>query len=231
MKLQQQSERLRVWDLPTRLFHWALAACVIGLIITGKVGGAAIEWHARLGQTVLALLLFRLVWGVIGGHWSRFVHFVPGPSRLLRYLRGQGGPAQMGHNPLGALSVLAMLGVLLAQALSGMVSDDEIAFTGPWNRWVSSAFGLAATTYHRSIGQWALIALIVLHLGAIAWHQWRLREGLVQAMLHGDKWVDRPALADERHPASADTWRSRLLAAWVFALSAGLVMVLATLAT
>lgn len=224
-----QRERLRVWDLPTRLFHWALAACVIALIVTGKMGGAAMEWHARLGQTVLALLLFRLIWGLIGGHWSRFVQFVPGPGRVLRYLRGHGDPAQMGHNPLGALSVLALLGVLLAQAASGMVSDDEIGFTGPWNRWVSSAFGLAATTYHRSVGQWALIALIVLHLGAIAWHQLRRREALVQAMLHGDKWVDAPPSTDASQPASVDNWRSRLLAAAVFALLAGLVVLLAKL--
>jgi len=222
-------ERLRVWDLPTRVFHWLLAACVIGLIVTGKLGGAAIEWHARLGQAVLALLIFRLVWGLIGGHWSRFVHFVPGPGRVLRYLRGKRDAAQAGHNPLGALSVLAMLAVLLAQVGSGLVSDDEIAFTGPWNRWVSSAFGLAATSYHRSIGQWALIALILLHLGAIAWYQWRRREKLVQAMLHGDKWVDGSAAAPTI-PASADTGRSRLLAACVLALSAATVLLLATLA-
>ena len=78
---------IRVWDLPTRLFHWLLAACVIGLVVSGKIGGAAIVWHARLGYAVLALLLFRVVWGFAGGHWSRFGSFLYGPSSVIGYLQ------------------------------------------------------------------------------------------------------------------------------------------------
>ena len=78
---------IRVWDLPTRLFHWALAACVVGLVVTANVGGNWMTWHGRLGYTVLSLLLFRIVWGFIGGHWSRFGSFAYGPSSVLAYLR------------------------------------------------------------------------------------------------------------------------------------------------
>ena len=99
--------RLRIWDLPTRLFHWSLATSVIALIVTANIGGNAMEWHLRLGHVVLALLLFRVVWGLVGGHWSRFATFIPGPVRLLRHLRGQGRPRRQGRpqpagRPVGA---------------------------------------------------------------------------------------------------------------------------------
>ncbi len=106
---------IRIWDLPTRLFHWLLAASVVALVVTAKVGGNAMVWHFRLGYVVLALLAFRLVWGLVGGRWSRFASFVPTPGRLWRYLRGSSAEADSaGHSPLGALSVLALLGVLIA---------------------------------------------------------------------------------------------------------------------
>ena len=109
---------IRVWDLPTRLFHWALVVCVIGQIVTANVGGNWMNWHLRLGYAVLTLLLFRLVWGFVGGHWSRFGSFLYAPSSVLAYLRGRPEPEhRVGHSPLGALSVFALLLILLAQGL------------------------------------------------------------------------------------------------------------------
>jgi len=98
---------IRIWDLPTRLFHWLLVLCVGGLIATGTVGGVWMEWHLRLGYAVLTLLLFRLLWGFLGGRWSRFASFIYSPRSLMDYLRGQ-APLEhtAGHTPLGALSVL-----------------------------------------------------------------------------------------------------------------------------
>mgnify|MGYP003610026477 FL=1 len=131
---------VRIWDLPTRLFHWALFVCVVALVVTAKVGGNAMNLHLRLGQVVFALLLFRLLWGFVGGHWSRFASFFPTPARLARYLGGRATAADTaGHNPLGALSVLAMLLVLGAQVGSGLFSDDDIAFSGPLTALVSCA--------------------------------------------------------------------------------------------
>src|SRR6476661_5005066 len=126
--------RVRVWDLPTRIFHWALVACVIGLVISGWRGGDAMPWHARMGYAVATLLLFRIVWGFVGGRWSRFSSFLFSPASVSNYLRGRSHPDHLvGHNPLGAGSVLAMLAVLIAQVGTGLVSDDESSFQGPLN--------------------------------------------------------------------------------------------------
>jgi cytochrome b len=212
------THRVRVWDLPTRLFHWALALCVVLLVVTGKVGGDAMPWHARFGYTVLALLLFRIVWGFVGGRWSRFRSFLYRPDTVLAYVGGRAHPDhRVGHNPLGAGSVFAMLLVLLAQAGTGLFADDEIAFTGPLNRFVANATGLAATWYHKAVGQWLLIALVLLHLAAIAWYGLKKREGLVRAMVVGDKDVAGPAAS------SRDDARTRVLALVVVAVCAGLV--------
>ena len=217
--------RIRVWDLPTRLFHWSLVACIAGLVLTGYVGGAQMEWHARIGYAVLTLLLFRLAWGFLGGHWSRFASFVRGPSHIAAYLRGEPHPdGLVGHNPLGALSVLAMLAFLLAQVATGLVGDDEISFTGPLNRFVTSAQGLAATWYHKRIGQWVIIGLVVLHVGAVLFYLWRKGENLVRPMVHGDKTVGAGTTV-----ASRDDARSRATALVVLLACAGAVAALVQL--
>lgn len=208
---------VRVWDLPTRVFHWALVGCVIGLVITAYTD-TGLDWHARLGYAVLALLLFRLVWGFIGGRWSRFSSFLYSPSSVLAYLRGSSHPDHLvGHNPLGAGSVLAMLIVLLAQVGTGLVSDDESSFQGPLNRFVSSSQGLAATWYHKEVGQWLLLGLVGLHIAAVLFYVLRKHEDLVRAMIGGDKQVSAPV------QPSRDDAVSRAVALVVFAACAGFV--------
>ncbi len=198
---------IRVWDLPTRAFHWLLAACVIGLVTTAQIGGAAMEWHFRLGYTVLVLLLFRLVWGIVGGHWSRFASFAYSPSSLLSYLRGQDEPRHaLGHSPLGALSVFALLIFLLAQVGSGLFSDDEIAAMGPLSKFVSGALVSKLTFYHKEVGKLVLLLLVALHIGAILFYLFKRRDNLIRPMVTGDKWGP-PGL-----PVSRDDGRSRTLA-------------------
>lgn len=215
---------VRVWDLPTRLFHWALVACVIGLVITANVGGNWMNWHLRLGYTVLSLLLFRLVWGFVGGHWSRFSSFVYGPGTVLAYLRGEARPEhQVGHNPLGMLSVLALLFILLAQVGTGLIADDEIAFTGPLVRFVSGETVSDATGYHKDIGKFIVIALVVIHLLAIAFYKLVKKDNLVRPMLNGDKEVGFPARS------ARDTTGSRIAALVVYGLCAAAVYGLVSL--
>jgi cytochrome b len=207
--------RVRVWDLPTRLFHWLLVCCVLGLVVTGYIGGAMMDWHARLGYAVLALLVFRIAWGFIGGRWSRFGSFLYSPGAVAAYLGGRSHPDHLvGHNPLGAGSVFAMLVVLLAQVGTGLVGDDEISFTGPLNRFVSSSKGLAATWYHKQIGQWLVIGLVVLHIAAVLYYLTRKKQNLVRPMVVGDKELAEPATS------SRDDAGSRLLALVVLAIAA-----------
>lgn len=206
---------VRVWDLPTRLFHWALVACVVGLVITANVGGGWMVWHGRLGLTVLSLLLFRLLWGFVGGHWSRFGNFLYGPSTVLGYLRGQVRPEhRVGHNPLGMLSVIALLSILLLQVVTGLFSDDEIAFTGPLVALVSGDTVSLATKYHKSIGKLLVLLLVVLHVAAIVFYKLVKKDNLVRPMVQGDKQVDVPV------PNSTDSAGSRLLALVLWALCA-----------
>lgn len=207
----------RVWDLPTRLTHWLLAAAVVGSVITAKIGGGAMVWHTRLGFVVLALLVFRVLWGLLGGRWSRFASFIYAPGTLLRYLRGQareGENLEVGHSPLGALSVFALLLALGSQVGTGLVSDDEIAFIGPLNKLVSIDTGLAATSWHKTWGQWAILALVALHVLAIVVYLLR-RNNLVRPMITGDKAL--PAGT----PASADGLAQRGLALALAAAALG----------
>ncbi|MBU4325698.1 MAG: cytochrome b/b6 domain-containing protein, partial [Gammaproteobacteria bacterium] len=206
---------VRVWDLPTRLFHWALVVCVIGQIVTANVGGNWMNWHLRLGYTVLTLLLFRLVWGFVGGHWSRFSSFLYAPSTVLNYLRGQARPEhRVGHNPLGAFSVFALLAILLLQVGSGLFSDDEIAFTGPLVSLVSGEAVSLATSYHKNVGKFIVLALVVLHLLAIVYYRFAKKENLVRPMIVGDKQFPTAV------PNARDSTQSRLLALGVLCLCA-----------
>lgn len=206
---------VRIWDLPTRLFHWLLALCVIGLVITGSLRGDWMAWHLRLGYSVFTLLLFRLVWGFVGGHWSRFHRFAYGPSALLQHLRGAAPPAHTaGHSPLGALSVFALLTLLAVQVGTGLFSDDEIATYGPLVHLVSGDTVQAATGYHKNVGKLLILVLVALHLVAIAVYRFVKRQPLTRAMVTGDKTLTEPV------PAARDSAGTRLLALGILVLCA-----------
>jgi cytochrome b len=202
--------RTRVWDLPTRSFHWLLAAAVVALIVTGRSG--LMDWHFRLGYAVLALLMFRLVWGFVGGRWSRFGSFLRGPRAVLDHLRGRAHPDHLiGHTPLGAMSVLAMLLILGLQVATGLMADDEIAAVGPLAQRVPQAVSGWATAWHAKRGQWVVMALIALHVLAIAYHVVVRRHRLIAPMVTGDKLLAHGAAAPSR-----DDTRTRLLALALF---------------
>ncbi len=216
---------VRVWDLPTRLFHWALLFCVVGLAVSGLRGGDAMIWHFRLGYAVLTLLLFRVIWGLIGGRWSRFASFVYAPSTILGYLRGRGKPEHsVGHNPLGAGSVFAMLFFLLAQVSTGLFADDDIANSGPLSKFVSNATVSAVTAYHKNYGKYILIALVVLHVAAILFYLLKKKENLIKPMVVGDKELAHPV------QSARDNAGSRITAAIVFAICAGAVATMVRMA-
>ena len=215
----------RVWDLPTRIFHWALLVLITAMVGTGLTGGNAMAWHFRCGYAVLSLLLFRLVWGVMGGRWSRFASFTYAPGTVLRYLQGQGRPEHaVGHTPLGAGSVFALLFFLCVQVGTGLFSDDDIAASGPLSKFVSNAVVTSLTGYHKNIGKYILLALVVLHIGAILFYLVKKKENLIGPMVYGDKSLHHQV------ENSRDDARSRTLAAVVFTICAGLVATMVKLA-
>lgn len=180
--------RIRVWDLPTRIFHWSLVLLVTASVVTAKIGGNMTDWHARSGLAIIGLLSFRLVWGFVGSTYARFAQFVRGPGTILAYLRGKWHG--VGHNPLGALSVLALLALLGAQALTGLFANDDIAFNGPLYALVSKAQSNMLTAWHHRL-EYALYALVGLHVATVAFYTWWKKEGLVTPMVTGIKRVTR----------------------------------------
>ncbi|OIR03819.1 putative Ni/Fe-hydrogenase B-type cytochrome subunit [mine drainage metagenome] len=193
-------ELTRVWDLPTRLFHWSLVLLVCFSGITGEFGddfGAnVLDWHARSGYAILTLLLFRLLWGFVGGTHARFRSFVRRPRAVLAYLRQlRAGKSErhLGHNPAGGWSVLLMLACLSLQVGTGLfLSDDDLGFTGPLANYVSDRMSDRLHALHEA-NFIVLMVLVALHLLAIAYHLWVKKENLVSAMVSGKKPLPAPA--------------------------------------
>ncbi len=202
---------IRIWDLPTRCFHWLLMLCLIGSVVTINLGGLWVDWHARFGYAALTLIAFRLVWGFVGPEHARFSRFVRGPGAILNYLRGNSRHA--GHSPLAALSVLALLAAVAFQAVSGLFVNDAIAFDGPLVRHIDRGLSDEITGWHE-FNKWIILGLVILHLLAIAVYRWR-GQRLVGPMIHGNKpLADVPAGTLPSH----DSWGIRLKALVIVAV-------------
>lgn len=184
---------------------------MLGIVFV-KIGGNAIQWHAYCGYTALALILFRVIWGFVGSWHARFTNFIPSPLKLIAFLRGQvdGG---LGHNPLGALSVIALLTVILIQALTGLFADDDIFFQGPFAKYVSNSTVALLTSIHR-FNQYIIFVLVGLHIAAISYYYFVKRENLVKPMVTGDKLTTIVIKSQE----TIDSSRQRMLALTIFLL-------------
>jgi len=210
---------IRVWDVPVRITHWALVLSVGGLYATGEYHWLDMDWHFRFGYATLALVLFRLLWGVFGSEHARFADFLRGPSAILAYLRSLNradSSAFLGHNPLGALGVVGLLLLILAQIATGLFSSDQIEVFAPLAERVSQDTSDWLTEWHQ-LGQQLLLILIAVHVIAVAGHYLWRRENLVGPMFTGRKH----ARAGE-HARWRPLWRAGLL----FALALGAVWVL-----
>ena len=222
---------------------------VIGAFVTIQIGGNWVQWHFRFGYATLALILFRILWGLFGDRYSRFSSFLYGPASIVAYLKGggkaggaralaagSGAPESPGHNPLGSLSVYAMIGFLLLQPLLGLFANDDIASEGPFARFISKELSDTLTGWHHR-GKPVLIALVVLHLGAIAFYAFFRKKNLVRPMITGDKVAgvdangkvgDVPAGTSLPQPAR-DDGGVRVRALGLMAISVAVVYVLVTL--
>jgi len=197
------TQRVRVWDLATRAFHWLLVGLVVFLFVSGKTGGNLMVWHSQAGALVLALLVFRVVWGVIGSSTARFRAFVVGPKQVWVFARQLlGMPAQqtatpaedvattvIGHNPLGGWMVVVLLLLLTIQVSTGLFANDDIAMEGPWAVHISKALSDRLTTVHRW-NQWILLGCIAIHLLGVAFHVFIKKENLISAMISGVRKID-----------------------------------------
>lgn len=196
---------IRLWDLPTRLFHWLLVVSVFGAVITMKLGSSWMAWHERFGLMVIGLLVFRVIWGFLGSTYTRFGHFVRGPAAVMAYLRGQW--RGVGHNPLGALSVLALLGLFGFQAATGLFANDDIAFEGPLVPLVSSDWSDLLSGWHRQT-EWLLYALVALHILAVLFYSHVKNDDLIRPMVTGRKQVASGIAVD----ATGGGWLAFLVA-------------------
>jgi len=206
------SVKIQVWDLPLRIFHWLLALAVAGAIVTGEIGGNLIDWHGRIGVLILGLLVFRVIWGFVGTTHARFASFFPTPASLSAYLNGkwQG----VGHNPLGALSVFALLGVLATLVGAGLFANDDIAFQGPLFSLVDKSLSDKLSGVHALVFN-VLAVLLVFHIAAIVFYAKVKKRNLVVPMLTGKADVPQAQAV-----AVSKTGKLRFLAALVIAAAA-----------
>ena len=211
---------IRVWDLPIRVFHWLLVLCIIGSLVSVNLGENAIEWHAYFGYSVLTLLIFRIVWGFVGSTHARFASFLPNRESVLNYLQGK-APRVLGHNPIGALSVFALLFVLSVQVLTGLFVDDEITFQGPLAKYVPNWVVSFFSEIHEG-NQVVIYILITIHIAAILYYKKFKGEDLIKPMISGDKEID---LSEEANYLPSDLGR----ASKDGALQRGLALVLLSL--
>ncbi|MBU3671861.1 MAG: cytochrome b [Sinobacteraceae bacterium] len=214
-----------VWDLPVRLIHWSLLLCVVAAWLTREIEGDWFVWHTRFGYAVLLLVVTRLLWGFVGTRHARFASFVRGPASILRYLRGDSTSSPnvaVGHNPLGALMVLALLGLLLIQALTGLFANDQIMETGPLFGYVSSTTSDALTTVHKQVFD-LIVAAVFVHVAAALFYLWVRHDNLILPMLTGRKSADRVPAGEEIRSS-----RTAVAVAILIALGAVLYWVIST---
>jgi cytochrome b len=205
---EKNKPQVNVWDLPTRAFHWLLVISFAAAYFSNLLGVSYFRYHLWSGYFVIILLAFRLCWGVIGAHHSRFINFIPNPKETIQYLRdlvkGKSKTYQ-GHNPLGAWMVLLLLATLLAQAITGLFSNDEIFNAGPLYGYVSHEISLWLTGIHQDLFYWII-----------------KRENLIKPMITGKKLSDGH---DEIYPVkSASPWLALLLIVIISAMLAWIVV-------
>lgn len=215
---------LKIWDLPTRVFHWLLVISFIAAYVTNWLGVSYFVYHLWVGYFVVILLVFRILWGIVGTHHARFVNFVRHPIESVRYaLHLTKGKAESypGHNPLGALMVLTLMLVLLLQAVTGLFANDEIFNIGPLYGYVSHELSLKLTAVHKELFYWILGA-VVIHVGAVLFYVFFKRENLIKAMVTGKKPVD--GLHEAKTIDSSRIWLALVLVVIISALLAWIIV-------
>jgi cytochrome b len=220
-----EKKRVRVWDLPVRLFHWALVILLVTSYFSGRAGGDWMDLHFWSGYAILTLLLFRIAWGFLGSTTARFSHFVKGPAAWFIYLRNfvmGRSTYDVGHNPVGGIMVLVLIFAVLAQAVAGLFSADTDLGTvnGPLANLIADKWVDRLTDFHK---WWinVLICLTALHvLAALIYLVWK-RQNLIGSMFTGRKPLEHVAEAGK--PAPSLTFASGRLAVSLLIVAAAIV--------
>jgi cytochrome b len=211
--LDTGSAPVRVWDLPVRIVHWSFVLLIPALWWTGEEG--YLDQHKVIGYAMLGLVAFRILWGFAGTSTARFASFVTGPARLFAYLNSPRGEPVIGHNPLGAWSVVALLLVLGGQVTAGLFAQDVDGLeSGPLSYLVSYESADAARGVHHLLFN-VLLGLIALHIAAILFYLIAKRDNLVGPMVTGSKRFHRAVAA----PMFVPVWRFAVCAALAAALA------------
>ena len=181
--------KVRVWDIPTRVFHWAIVALFLFLILTGE-NGDWLERHMQAGYLMSGLVIFRILWGFLGSYHARFTTFLRSPVAVARYTfslltSGRVGHFH-GHNPAGSYMVMLLLLGLLLQAAAGLVTTDDIFWAGPFYESVPDSVAELGATFHRTFPTYLQVFVLV-HILAVLYHKFRFHETLIMAMVHGKK--------------------------------------------
>lgn len=212
-----------VWDLPTRAFHWLLVTSFAVAYFSNWLGVSYFVYHLWSGYFVILLLVFRLFWGVIGAHHSRFINFIRHPKETLGYLRDLlTGKSKNyhGHNPLGAWMVVLLLVTLLIQAITGLFANDEIFNTGPLYGYVSHEVSLWLTAIHKDLFYW-IFAAVVIHVLAVFAYLFFKRENLIKPMITGKKpLVD----GDATEVSASSLWSALFLIIIISAVLAWIIV-------
>jgi cytochrome b len=197
---QPKDRMARVWDFPTRAFHWSLAILVGFSWYSGSRAGAWLDWHFLSGYAVLTLLIFRVAWGFVGGAWARFSSFVKGPAAALHHIRELFSARDLrdvGHNPLGGWVVIVILAILSAQVVTGLfMNDSDMGLSGgPYADYVSGAVRSKLASFH-GLNSKIILAVIAAHVGAVALYLIWKGENLIGAMITGSKRLDPASFAE-----------------------------------
>jgi len=211
--------RVRVWDLPTRLFHWLIVALVAAAYATLRLNW--MQWHGWAGEALLAALIFRLLWGFFGSDTARFSHFLGSPRTATRYLKRslvREPDQQIGHNPAGGWMILLLLVLLLAETLTGIYVANDVADVGPLTEITPAQVADAIRTAHGVLWN-TLLAAIALHVLAIAGYAWVKGQNLLLPMISGTKRLPLGMPA----PRLAGLMRAIVLAALSAAATVALV--------
>lgn len=216
--MRNNMQKTLIWDLPTRLFHWLLVASLLAQYATAEWLDNAIQWHFYIGYFTLFLVVFRIMWGVVGTQYAKFSSFVAGPKRVINYLKtvfDRDSAPSVGHNPLGGWFVIVMLVLVAIQAISGLFMTDDIFLDGPYRQLAGDeTLDLMNTLHHLAFD--LLLYVIALHIGAVMFYSVFKRQKLVAAMIHGNKVSKTAGIA-----------HSRLLRAIIVAVIAALAVYLA----